>query len=188
MNATALRNRPQTRSWFQTAARPEQRRHLVGRLYVEHHAAVIAFAQHLGAQPADAEDVGSIVFEIAFRQLDGFRHECAPRTWLLAIARRVMSDRRRSATARREQLVDTAPEQPSTDSPEADLLEAETRAHVVACVQALPAAQRQVVRDFALAERSMGETATRAKVPLQTAYARLYAAHRQLATTLQLSA
>jgi hypothetical protein len=34
----------------------------------------------------------------------------------------------------------------------------------------------------------MGETATRAKVPLQTAYARLYAAHRQLATTLQLSA
>jgi len=184
MNATALC----TRSWFPTAARPEQRRHLVGRLFVDHQAAVISFAQRLGAQRADAEDVCSVVFEVAFRRLDTFRNECTPRTWLFAIARRVLSDRRRSATARREELVDSSPECESTDTPESRLVAVEQRAQVVACVEALPAAQRQVVVDFSLSERSMSETANRARVPLQTAYARLYAGHRQLATALRASA
>ena len=63
--------------------------------------------------------------------------------------------------------------------------ETEERAYVAACVKALPAPQRQVVTDFALSENSMKETSRRARVPLQTAYARLYAGQRQLATTLR---
>lgn len=185
MNTETASNPPADCSWFDLAARPEQRRHLVTRLYVEHRAAVCAFAQHLGATPADAEDVCSIVFEVAFRRLDTFRNECTPRTWLFGITRRVLSDKRRSASARREQLVESSPEHESTDTPESNLVAAEERAYVAACVKALPAPQRQVVTDFALSENSMKETARRARVPLQTAYARLYAGQRQLATTLR---
>jgi RNA polymerase sigma-70 factor (ECF subfamily) len=185
VNTNTLRTRPATATWFNTASRPDQRRHLVSRLFVDHHAAVIAFAQHLGAQSADAEDVCSIVFEIAFRRLDSFRGDSSPRTWLLGIARRVLADRRRCASARREQLVDRSPDHEQLDTPETDLLATEERELVASCVRALPAPQRQVVTDFVLHERPMAETATRANVPLQTAYARLYAGQRQLATTLR---
>lgn len=175
-------------TWFDTTARPGHRRHLVARLYVEHCAAVIAFAKHLGAQHADAEDVCSLVFEVALRRLDTFRHESTPRTWLLGIARRVLSDRRRSGPARRELPTESMPDEPTEVTAESEFLANEARAQVVAGVQALPAAQRQVVVDFALRERSMGETARRAKVPVQTAYARFYAGRRQLATSLLASA
>ncbi len=185
MNTQTAPSRPVACLWIETAPRPEQRRHLVTRLFVEHRAAVCAFAQRLGATPADAEDVCSIVFEVAFRRLDTFRNECTPRTWLFGITRRVLSDRRRSATARHEHLVESTPEHQAIDTPESSLAVAQERAYVAACVDALPEPQRQVVTDFVLCENSMKETAKRARVPLQTAYARLYAGQRQLATTLR---
>lgn len=170
------------------ASTQQQRRHLVTRLYVEHHAAVMGFVQYRGAQRADAEDICSIVFEVAFRKLDSFRNESTPRTWLLGIARRVLSDRLRLASARREQLVERSPECESTDTPETEIVEHEERERVRACVRALPTPQRQVVTDFTLGELPMSEVATRASVPLQTAYARLYAGQRRLATALRASA
>jgi len=188
VNAKKPQNVPSPASWFDTAARPGHRRHLVARLYAEHQAAVVAFAMHLGTQQADAEDVCSAVFEVALRRLDTFRHESTPRTWLFGIARRVLSDRRRSASARREVASESLPDQETEVTPESEFVANEERAHVVNCVQALPAPQRQVVVDFVLSERSMGETARRARVPVQTAYARFYAGRRQLATLLLASA
>jgi len=160
----------------------------VGRLYEQHSAAVLAFAQHLASQRADAEDITSTVFEIAFRRLDSFRGDASPRTWLLGIARRVSADRRRSATARREQLVERSPVRAAAETPETQALVAENRTSVMAGVQALPTRQRQVVTDFMLHELPMAEVAERARVPVQTAYARLYAGQRQLANVLRASA
>lgn len=177
--------RPSSSTWFQTAQRPAQRRHLVARLFEKHHLAVQAYARHLGAQEADAEDVCSIVFEVAFRRLDSFRGASSPRTWLFGIARRVLSDRRRSGAARYEDLLDVLPERPTGATPEDTALETEVQEQVVTTVRALPSSQRQVVQEFMLEERPMAEVAARAQVPLQTAYARLYAAQRRLGTELR---
>jgi RNA polymerase sigma-70 factor, ECF subfamily len=174
-----------TAPWFNTAERSTQRRHLVGRLYEQHHAAVVDFAERLGAQRADAEDISSIVFEIAFRRLESFRGEASPRTWLFGIARRVSADRRRSATARLEHLVERSPTLACDDSPETELLVAEENESVTARVKDLPAPQRRIVTDFMLRELPMAEVAQRARIPLQTAYARLYSGQRQLASVLR---
>lgn len=185
MNTENLLRPTTTSTWFQTAQRPAQRRHLVARLFEKHHLAVQAYARRLGAQEADAEDVCSIVFEVAFRRLDTFRGASSPRTWLFGIARRVLSDRRRSGASRYEELLDVMPERSSGTTPEDSALEVEVQEQVQTTVRALPSAQRQVVQEFMLEERSMAEVASRARVPLQTAYARLYAAHRRLGTELQ---
>jgi RNA polymerase sigma-70 factor (ECF subfamily) len=185
VNTNTRRTNPSAPS-LPRALQAPQRAHLVTRLYAQHAAAVIAFSRKRGGvQQADAEDVCSIVFEIAFRRLESFRGDASPRTWLLGIARRVLADRRRCAHARREASVDAVPEQAAETSLEDALIDLDLRQAVTACVRGLPAPQRETITGYVLEERSMAEVARRADVPLQTAYARLYAGQRQLSAQLR---
>ncbi|MCA2977441.1 MAG: sigma-70 family RNA polymerase sigma factor [Myxococcaceae bacterium] len=185
VNTNTLRNSPPA-PWFPRPLQAPQRAHLVTRLYAQHAAAVIAFArQRGGVQQADAEDVCSVVFEIAFRRLESFRGDASPRTWLLGIARRVLADRRRCASARHEAPVDAVPEQAAEASLEDELIDLDLRQTVAACIRGLPAPQREALTGYVLEERPMAEVARRADVPLQTAYARLYAGQRQLSAQLR---
>ena len=71
---------------------------------VQRHAdAVARFVVSLGVRH-DVDDVVQDTFVRAFGSIDGFRGESALRTWLLAIARRLVLDRRRSDRRRGEQV------------------------------------------------------------------------------------
>jgi len=171
--------------WFRCAAtNASLQRDVLASLYAAHRNAVLAFARRLGATDNDVEDVCADVFLVALKRLASFQGQSTPRTWLLGITRRVLSDRRRGAPHRREVLVDACPEERSGHDTEAEVLELERRAMLRAAVHALPSPQRAVVTGYHLDEAPMADVARRAKVPLQTAYARLYAAHGQLRTRL----
>ena len=170
--------------WFRAAARPARQRDVVAGLYAAHRGAVLAFARRLGATDVEAEDVCADVFEVALKRLGSFQGQSTPRTWLLGITRRVMSDRRRSATHRREVLVDACPDERAGDDTEAQAMEAERRAVLRGALDALSPVQRVVVTRYHLDETPMAAVAKAQRVPLQTAYARLYAGHAALRAQL----
>ena len=78
----------------------DQRRQRLEALYVEHADAVFAYARRR-AEAAVAEDVVMEVFVVACRRLEDVPEQALP--WLLACARRVLANQRRSA-ARAEAL------------------------------------------------------------------------------------
>lgn len=174
--------------WFRAASRPSRQREVLASLYAAHRTAVLAFARRLGATDVDVEDVCADVFVVALKRLDSFQGQSTPRTWLLGITRRVMSDRRRSAPHRREVLVDACPDERADFDTEAQVMDSERRAMLRRAVDALSPAQRAVVTGYHLDEAPMASVAKRQKVPLQTAYARLYAGHAQLRTQLAVAA
>jgi RNA polymerase sigma factor (sigma-70 family) len=71
-------------------------------LFAEHAAAVRAYARRR-TDPTSADDVVSDVFVVAWRRLDDVPPDALP--WLLACARRVLANQRRSAR-RRIALID----------------------------------------------------------------------------------
>lgn len=157
----------------------------LGDLYTRHRNAVMRFAAALGATACEVEDVANQVFLVAASRLEAFRGESSPRTWLLGITRRIVSDLRRSSRRWREQLTDVLPETAVVeDDVEAQLELAQTRRRLQVAVERLKPAQRYAVVAFHYQERPMTEVACTSRVPLQTAYARLYSAHRALRVEL----
>ena len=99
---------------------------------VERHAPALArFAASMGER-ADVEELVQDTFVRAFGALDGFRSESSLRTWLFTIERRLLLDRRRSASRRRDTeqgLLDTdaVTEHTALDAVVADESEARVR-------------------------------------------------------------
>src|SRR5919204_3985918 len=101
----------------------------------------------LAGNAADAEEAAQDAFVKAWRALGRFRAGEPLRPWLLRIVANEARNRRRSA-GRRAALALRAAEEPSGDaapSPEAALLDAEQRAHLLAAVEELPEDARLVV-------------------------------------------
>ena len=111
---------------------------------------------------AEAEDAAQEGFVKAFRALGRFRTGEPFRPWLLKIVVNEARNRLRS-TARRDALTLRATaERPSGEaapSPEAALLDAERRELLLAAVEALPEAQREVISCRYLLDLSEEETA-----------------------------
>src|SRR5436190_23777998 len=57
-------------------------------LYERHLEDVFRYVLHRVRRPEEAEDITADVFAAAFTGLSRFRGHCAPRLWLLSIARR----------------------------------------------------------------------------------------------------
>lgn len=111
---------------------------------VERHAPALSrFAVSLGERD-ELDELVQDAFVKAFGSLDGFRGESEFRTWLFAIARRLVADRRRSSARRRE----VAPVDETERSREADALERlvaeETGGRVQSAVATLTRLQREV--------------------------------------------
>lgn len=171
--------------WFRAASDPARRQELLATLYAAHRSAVLAFARRLGAtRDADAEDICADVFVVALKRVSTFRGQSTPRTWLLGITLRLVADRRKSATSRREVLLGSQPDRGSVEDTESLVLEAERQAQLRRAVGELPAHQRAAVTGYHLDEAPMAAVARAAHVPLQTAYARLYAGQAQLRARL----
>jgi RNA polymerase sigma-70 factor (ECF subfamily) len=171
------------RRWFAPAA-PARIDQVVGSLYARHHAAVTAYLMRHGIAPEDAKDLCADTFVVALKRLPTFQGASSISTWLFGIARKLASDQRRSARARREVLVDETPEETHGEDPLQHLEHLERKEAIASAVAALKPTQRAVVQRFVLDEEPMAEVAKEGAVPAQTAYARLYAAQAVLRSTL----
>lgn len=172
------------RRWV-AASTPASRNAVLTRLYLAHAAAVRGHLQRQGLSPADAEELCAEVFVVALRRLPTYQGASTISTWLLGIARKLASDLRRSARCRSEVLTDVLPQQRLDEGPLHALEERRAALGVHQALAQLKPAQREVVRRFALEEAPMEAVARQQRVPLQTAYARLYAGQAALKGALR---
>jgi RNA polymerase sigma-70 factor (ECF subfamily) len=98
-----------------------ERRRRLERLFVEHSAAVRAYAARRVAADV-VDDVSSDVFVVAWRRLEDMPEDALP--WLLACARRIIANQRRSArrwAALHNRLIDERPRPAAFAAPDSAL-------------------------------------------------------------------
>ncbi|MBL8949322.1 MAG: sigma-70 family RNA polymerase sigma factor [Myxococcaceae bacterium] len=153
-------------------------------VYRQHRSTVTKTLLRFGVPPRDVDDIAHEVFVVVRRNLPGLRCESHLRTWVIGICRKAAADYRRSARVRRELLGEASCDRVADDGPFDALAAREEQRAVRDAVARLPPEQRHVLLRFALDELTMQETAELARVPVQTAYARLYAGQRVLRDAL----
>lgn len=163
---------------------PERLKSITGELYRKHRGHVTSRLMALGLNAADADEVCTETFVVAMRKLPSFEGNSTLSCWLHGIARKLAADHRRSARARHEQLVDELPEQLGFSTVHDHAEERERARAVRDQVAVLKPGQRDVVQKFCFEEQPMTEYVKKARLPLHTAYARLYAAQGVLREAL----
>ena len=154
-------------------------------LYEDNFAFVWRSARMLG-MPADAvDDAVQDVFLVAHRRLADFEARSNPRTWLFAIAMRVVSDHRRSRR-RRFRLLERALtlETPPSSTPYEAAISAEQRDMLLTALERLPDEQRAVFILAEVEEMSAPEISGALDVNVNTIYSRLRMARRAMASAL----
>jgi RNA polymerase sigma-70 factor, ECF subfamily len=139
-----------------------------------------------GVVRADVEDATQEVFLTVHRRMEDWdRETTSARTWLYSIARRVAANHRRRSSVRHEQpRGEVEPDPVATDPGESIDRERLLRKLDAALAQ-LDEGKRDVFILFELEDLPMAEVAEIAGCPLQTAYARLYAARKEVAAALR---
>jgi RNA polymerase sigma-70 factor (ECF subfamily) len=154
-------------------------------IFTEHAPLVWRALRRLGVAEADVEDVCQQVFITIDRRLGSFEGRSALGTWIYGICVRTAAADRRRRKRRREELVAAAPEV-ATEPPQIAELE---RRHALALLdevlEALDEEKRAVFVLYEIEELSMKEVAVAVECPVQTAYARLYAARAQFEAALR---
>ncbi|MBE2247914.1 MAG: sigma-70 family RNA polymerase sigma factor, partial [Myxococcus sp.] len=108
-------------------------------------------------------------------------------TWLTGICLRVAADWRRKPFVRRETTLDEAPERANSgETALRQIALRQARTRLDALLDQLDDDKRAVFVLFELEQQSMADVARAVDVPVQTAYARLYAARRFIEGHLQL--
>lgn len=133
----------------------------------------------LGVPEADLEDQLQEVFLVAYRRYATWDGERG-RAWLYAIARRCAASFLRRSHRRHELPVDEVPES-GTEIDPSSRLDIERLDKALAT---LDDDKRAVFVLFEIEEMPMRDVAHAVGCPVQTAYARLYAARRELACVL----
>jgi RNA polymerase sigma-70 factor (ECF subfamily) len=155
-------------------------------LYREHFAFVWRTLRRIGVAPPSLDDAVQDVFLVVHRRLSDFEPGASPKPWLFGIALRVAQQHRRSQWRQHQSL---AFAEQVRGAEQLDPYQAATLAESTGTVQRLLAALDQDKRNvFILADleqMSGQEIAHALNVNLNTVYARLRAARKQLISTLQ---
>lgn len=155
-------------------------------LYREHFAFVWRTLRRLGVAPPSLDDAVQDVFLVVHRRLADFTPGASPKPWLFGIALRVAQQHRRSQWRQHQSL---AFAEQVHGAKQLDPYQAATLAEATGTVQRFLAALDQDKRNvFILADLeqlSGQEIAHALNVNLNTVYARLRAARKQLISTLQ---
>ncbi|HYT25230.1 MAG TPA: sigma-70 family RNA polymerase sigma factor [Actinomycetota bacterium] len=136
--------------------------HAYGVLVLRYQDLAYRTARLVTGAAADAEDAAQEGFVKAYYALPRFRPGAAFRPWLLAIVANEARNRRRTARRQGDLAVRVAEDRPSGDaapSPEAAALAGERRRVLLAAVNRLPEADRQVIACRYFLELSEAEVA-----------------------------
>ena len=143
-------------------------------LYRSHYDFVWRTLRRLGVCDRNVEDACQIVFLNAYRRLPQFEGRSSLKTWLCGISVKVASDYRRSASVRREKLVEPPPsEVPFSAEQQQQVEQRERLEEVDAILAQLPIEQRTVLVLHELEQLTGEEIATIEGLPLGTVRSRL---------------
>ncbi|MCC6334995.1 MAG: sigma-70 family RNA polymerase sigma factor [Myxococcales bacterium] len=153
-------------------------------VYEAHASLVWRSLKRLGVREADVPDVAQEVFVVIHRRL-ATATAGALKSWVYGICLKVAADYRKRAHVRRESLVDESPERANSgETAVREVAQRQARTLLDRMLDQLDEDKRTVFVLFELEQASMHEVAAAAGVPLQTAYARLYAARKQMETLI----
>lgn len=169
--------------WFSTTD-PKRRNALVASLFEREQRRVRRQLIRWGVEARDADDVCSEVFVVVLRRLSDYEGRSSLSTWVFGIALRRASDYRRARGVKQEDLVERLPEVEGPDSITERYERHEGEQQLRSAVSRLRPEQRDVVTRYVLLEEPMAEIAQRSRLPLQTLYARYYAAENHLRNEL----
>lgn len=144
-------------------------------LYAEHFDFVWRSVRRLGVHPPATDDVVQDTFLIAYRKLCTFEGRSSLRSWLFGIARRVVSDHRRSKRRHPEaELSEGGTLRTETaDGPHAMTAAREAAAVLQYFLETLPDEQREVFVAIEIEQMSAPEFESASGVKLNTVYSRL---------------
>lgn len=153
-------------------------------VFAEHAPYVLRALPRLGVGAADVDDVAQEIFLAVHRGLPAFEGRSRVRTWIFGIALRVAGNYRRRAHRRREVrgLEIEGVEAPTQND---GLERARSRQLLTAALEELSERKREVFVLYEIEELSMAEVAEAVGCPLFTAYARLYAARREMKQSIE---
>jgi RNA polymerase sigma-70 factor (ECF subfamily) len=134
----------------------------------------------LGVRDADVEDVCQEAFLVVHRRLGTFEGKSSVRTWVYGICIRVASDYRKRAHHKREQVVDEMPDAAVVGDQDQELEQRRALAWLDGVLDSLDESKRAAFVLSDIEEVPMSEIAEALSCPLQTAYARVYAARRHI--------
>lgn len=155
-----------------------------GQVYQEHAAFVWRSLRRLGVRPSDLEDVAQDVFVVVHRKLPEFDGRSSVRTWVFGVCLRTAADYRRRAHIRREESMDVVPDSAVPAAQDEAVSRRQARALLDRILDELDEEKRATFVLFELEQWPMAEIAEAMGCPLQTSYARLYAARRDVESSL----
>lgn len=139
----------------------------------------------LGVAEADVDDACQEVFITVHRRLATFDGRSAVRTWVYGICVRVAADYRKRVRLRGELGADVAPELAVEPRQEEAVSIRQARAELHRILDRLDDDKRAVFVLYEIEELAMNEVAAALGCPLQTAYARLHAARREVEAAVE---
>jgi RNA polymerase sigma-70 factor (ECF subfamily) len=140
--------------------------------------------RYLGVREAHLEDVCQEAFVVIHRQLGQLRGGSV-RAWVRQICVRVASNYRRSLRRRPEDAMAEPPEVAVAATQHGEAERRQARERLLAALDGLPEEQREVFVLYEIEQLAMAEIAETVGCPLQTAYARLYAARTKVQTAMK---
>lgn len=146
---------------------------------------VVRVLRHLGVRDADVPDACQEVFTVVHRRLSTLESGGALPSWIYAISWRVARDHRRRGKRKPEVLTETLPEAAGGEDSEAEAIRRQQRRLLVSLLDQIDEGRREIFVLYELGELTMTEIADIVGCPLQTAYARLYAARKDMEDLLK---
>jgi RNA polymerase sigma-70 factor (ECF subfamily) len=160
----------------------------VRELFDAHGAYVCRTLRCLGVGERELGDVCQEVFLVVHRRLPEFEGRASIRTWLYAICLRRALAHRRKAARLREEAVPEPPDRISDEpAPDDEMARAQKLALALEVLARIDEERRAVFVLYEVEQLPMSEVAEIVGCPMQTAYSRLYAARKEIASLLRRS-
>jgi RNA polymerase sigma-70 factor (ECF subfamily) len=153
---------------------------LLAELFQEHAPYLWRAIRRLGVGDAEVDDLTQEVFLAAHRRLSEFEGRSSVRTWLYGICLRVVSDFRRRARVRREDLMAAPPDGGAAAGQIEELERQRNRALLDDALATLDDDQRAVVVLYEVEDLPLRKIAEITEAPLQTVYSRLKVARARV--------
>jgi RNA polymerase sigma-70 factor (ECF subfamily) len=134
--------------------------------------------RRLGVKVEDVEDACQDVFVVVHRKLGAFEGRSSIKTWVFGICLKTASEYRRKKRGERETPTEKPPEQQALRGPHEDFEQREAVEVLDRLLEVLDDDKREVFVLYEIEQLTMREIAEIVSCPLQTAYARLYAARK----------